>query len=192
MIDDQPHRDTDPISSLAATLAALDEYARRDANNLRRNETNRLNLLYVHAVAAILIAPLFAASAPVLNGPIWAFLRHIPGFAYTLAVWMGVAGLVLLPAAILRARRTEMVALAMLSTWYTVVAIGFLLPTAQWILDAIPPLLTGEKLPPARPGLYAFAVYAHLSVIMRVHLITLWRMTKQDRADHANRKLNRL
>lgn len=193
MTDDRyEDRDVDPISSLAATLAALDVHARQDAKTLRRNETNRLNLLYVHAVAAIVIAPLFAASAPALTGPIWALLRYVPGFPYTLAVWVGVAGLVLLPAAILRARRVEMVALALLSSWYTAITIGFFVPTAQWVYAATPAIFAGEELPPARPGLYAWALYAHLSVIMRVHLLTLWRMTKEDRAAHANRNLNQL
>lgn len=174
-------RDPDPIADLAATLAALDRHTLRSGNALRRNEHNRIGLLYVHAFAALTIAPLFVASKALFNGPSWSFLRLLPGFPWTFAALLLAGGLILLPSTIARIRPLEMIALTLLNTWYTMLAIGFLIPTVAWSVEALPAIVAGDPLPPNQPGLYAWAVYGHLSVIMRVHLYTLWRMERERR-----------
>ncbi len=172
-------RDPDPIADLAATLAALDRHTLRSHNALRRNEHNRIGLLYVHAVAALTIAPLFIASKNLFSGPSWSFLRLLPGFPWTFAALLLAGGLMLLPSTIARIRPLEMIALTLLNTWYTMLAIGFFIPAVAWCADALPAIVGGDPLPAGQPGLYAWAVYGHLSVIMRVHLYTLWRMERE-------------
>lgn len=175
-------RNQDPIADLAATLAALDQHTHRAGSALRRNERNRIGLLYVHAIAALTIAPLFVASQQVFGSPSWAFLRLIPGFPWTFSALLLVGGLILLPSTIARIRPLEMVALSLLSMWYTILAVGFLLPAVQWGAEALPAIAAGDPAPSGQPGLYGWAVYGHLSVIMRVHLFTLWRMERERRA----------
>ncbi len=172
-------RQQDPIADLAMALTALDRYASRAGTSLRRNEHNRIGLLYVHAIAALLVAPLFIASSGLFQSPSWSFMRLIPGFPWSFSVLLLTGGLILLPATIARIRALEMVALSLLSIWYTLLAIGFFIPAVGWGAEALPAVVAGEPLPKGQPGLYAWAVYGHLSVIMRVHLWTLWRMERE-------------
>lgn len=162
---------------LAKVLLALRASTQRDAVVLRRNERNRINLLIVHAIAALAVAPLFALSGRALTGPNWEGLHYIPGFPYSLAALFWAGGLVLLPATLTRHRRWEIAGLWLISLWYTIMSFGFFVPVFSYVQH----VLAGHR-PPEPPTFYAWVVYAHLAVIMRVHMITLWRMSRAESA----------
>lgn len=158
---------------LARVLLSLKVSIRRDDIRLRRNESNRINMLLVHAVAAMLIAPAFAASRHSMTGPNWEYLQKIPGFPYTFAAVFWVSGLILLPATLHRNRRWEIAGLALIGYWYLALSVGFMIPAVRFLYE----LLTHRhRAGGAEPSFYAWCVYMHLTVIMRVHIHTLWRM----------------
>lgn len=175
-MDDKAHED--PAAELAATLARLSHSTRKDEARFQRTERNRLNLLIVHAVAAIVIAPLFMASASAMTGPLFQpILLKIPYFPYSFGSLMFVGGMILLPAAILKVTRYEMLGLGLISAWYTILGVGFGWPA----LLALHRFLAHEPQPPGHVSVYAWAVYLHLAIIMRIHIFTLWRMLREGR-----------
>lgn len=168
----------DPAERLATLLLTLQHTTQRDADTLRATERNRFSLLIVHAIAATVIAPLFILSGPTLLGPNWVYLSLIPGFPITFGLLFWSGGLILLPAAILKRRRWEMSGLWILSMWYAILAIGFAIPVGVWVYH----LLAGTPPPGSlRPNFYAWLVYLHLAVIMRVHWFTLLKIGRNDR-----------
>jgi hypothetical protein len=177
---------TDPAEKLAELLITLDHTTRRDAAVLRSTEANRFNLLVVHAVAAVVIAPLFILSAPTLYGPNWEFLRLIPFFPYSFGVVFWLGGLILLPATLAKNRRAEMVGLAIVSTWYTILAVGFAIPAVKWFWY----WTFKDELLHVRPSFYAWVVYLHLAIIMRVHLWTLWKMGRIENMGRDDSRIN--
>lgn len=166
-----PLRADEAAVKLAELLVSLDHSVKRDAARMRRNENNRINMLIVHAVAAIVIGPLFAVSGHAMTGPQWDLLLKIPGFPQSFAMLFWAGGMILLPATLARARRWEMVGLWLISAWYTLLSLGFVIPVVTYVSLSV----AGHR-PPGAPNYYAWAVYGHLAIIMRVHLITLWRM----------------
>lgn len=175
MADAAPKPDEDPILALCDLIDTIEGHIATTKTSLHRNERNRLNLLTVHAIAALLIAPQFAASAPTMVGTTWQWLRHIPWWPYSMACLMGAGGIILLPATFFRARRWEMVGLNMLAAWYLIIAVGFGGPQIPWTLRLLRSMLSGHP-QPTPISLYAWNVYGHLSAIMLVHLATLHRI----------------
>ena len=166
----------DPLAVLASWLDRMDVTSRQTNESLHRNERNRLSLLVLHGVAAVVIAPLFAlqtAGPTGMSSPSFVAIREIPNAPYTLAFLLGLGGLILVPATVSRHRPSEMVGLAMLAAWYLVLAVGFGMAVGVWASAGHPAT--------ARPSLYAPGVYAHLAIIMFVHMVTLARLDRTAR-----------
>lgn len=163
-------RDRDLIGDLAAVLDGLAGHVARADGQARRSESNRLTLLHVHAAAALLIGVTFATVN--LSGSAWAVVRLIPGAPWSLAGLIASGGLLLGVSTVRRCKRTEIVALSVLATWYAIMAVSFGGSIVLWYA-ANPP--SGP-----RPALYPPVVYAHLAVIMLVHVWTLSRMRRSD------------
>ncbi len=183
-----PPRPPDPVRELAELLLLMRVQTHQTDIALRRVENNRLNLLVVHALAAIGIGTLFMLSADALRGPAWSFISYLPGFPITFGLPLTAAGLLLLPATLARQKLLERIGLYLIYFWYLALAIGFFVPSFKWVWAATGPLLAGDPLPPGQPGLYAWVVYLHLAVIMRVHLWTLSRLSKYEKAQEKARK----
>lgn len=174
---DPPQHIDAVVAQLAETLVRMQGTSRVEAQSLRSNEKNRLNMLIVHAIAAIVIAPLFVLSKPIMKGPLWdLILNKIPYFPYCFGCLLFIGGMILLPASLMRLRMAELFGLSLISLWYTMLAIGFGWPAVlslhRW--------LAHEPQPPGALSVYAWAVYGHLAVVMRVHMYTVWKMMRRD------------
>lgn len=164
----------DPIEALADTLDALDIHLNRAETVVKRSEANRLSLLHIHAAAAVVIGPLFASiGVEGMYGSSWRVVRLIPGAPYSLAAVLAVGGVILGVATWYRHKPAELVGLALLLTWYILIAVSFGLASLLWLAD-------GSRAGP-RPSFYACMVYGHLAVIMAVHMRTLRRMRRGPR-----------
>jgi hypothetical protein len=142
----------DPVSALADLFDVMDGRIRKTDALARRSESNRLSILYVHALFALLIAPTFAALGKEgMTSSIWALIKQMPGTPGSLALIMFLGGLIL----------------AILIMWYGTISFSFAVGIIVWLLGG------GDG---PRPGLYAPLVYAHFAVIMLVHCNTLRRM----------------
>lgn len=159
-----------PVDQLADLLDALDDHVRAAEGAVRRSEGNRISILYVHAVYALLIAPAFAAIGKQgMSGPTWSVLREVPGAPFSLAAVMFAGGMVLVVATTLANRVWELVGLLLLMIWYAAVAGSFGAAMLVWAF-------TGGDGP--RPAAYAPLVYSHFLTIMLVHCWTLRRMIR--------------
>lgn len=161
----------DPVAALAAILDSIDATTRVTTGKLRSNERNRLGLLVVHGIAAMLIAPLFITVTTMMTAPTWVVLRQIPGAPYSLAAILGIGGIILLPATVVRAKKWEIAGLTLIFVWYSTMAVGFAGAVFVWAA-------TGRDTT-TRPSLYPSLVYAHLAIVMAVHLATLRRMLRR-------------
>jgi hypothetical protein len=162
-----------PVDRLADLIDALDAHVRSAEGVVRRSEGNRVSILYVHAIFALLIAPAFAAIGQAgMTGPIWSVARAIPGTPGSLAFIMFAGGLILTVGATFANRRLEMLGLGFLISWYATVSISFALSIGSWLI--------GDHAGP-RPGFYAPLVYAHFMTIMLVHCWTLRKMLRAAR-----------
>lgn len=167
----------DPVGALAAMLDQIDVNSRRTTATLRRSERNRLSLLVLHGLAAIVIAPLFLAQTAAPGGmdnPTFVALRLIPAAPYVLSAILALGGLILVPATLVRNRPWEMVGLTLLSVWYLTISIGYAAAIGVWAHDGYP-----NK---GRPSFFAPPLYLHLGIIMIVHWGTLRRLTRRERA----------
>lgn len=178
-----------PVGELAKVLASLHKQTRIDVEKMARSERNRFNLLLVHATAAQFIAILFCLSSGVYRGPIFEYLSLLPGFPYSFGAMLGFGGMVLLPAAIAEKRTWEIAGLYMIYVWYLLLSIGLAIPIFKWLWLASEAWRNDEPTPGNQPALYAFVVYLHLAIIMRVHIATLRRMGKEERASRADERL---
>jgi hypothetical protein len=169
----RPSPDEDAVSELAELLVVMRRQTDATQTALDRVQHNRFNLLVVHALTAILISCLLMASAPTLTGPAWNALNRIPGFPYTFAGVLCLGGLLLLPASIARLARMEFYGLTLIYLWYLALALGFAIPSFRWTVEGVFHLFRGDPIRAERPALYAWVVYLHLAVIMRVHMWTL-------------------
>jgi hypothetical protein len=161
----------DKIEALAAALDSVDRHVRIVDASAKRSEKNRLNMLHLHALAAVVIGLLFAAiEDSAMAGPNWIVIRLIPGAPETLGLFFFVGGMILGPATWYRHLKWEKVGLWMILLWYAVIAVSFAVGTLLW--------LTGQNPSPRAPALYAPMVYLHLTCVMAVHLVTLNRMTR--------------
>lgn len=175
--------DEDPLGKMAITLNALDVHVRDAGHVSRRLESNRLSLLYVHAVAAIMVGPLFLSygQRTGLNSPSWTFASEVPGATWALSTLIGGGGVVLLCATIARSLNWAMTGLSMIMTWYLITASLFFAASVNWASE-------GRAGNP--PGTYAVVVYAHMTVIMMVHLRTMVKLAKS-MDDHQGRRRRR-
>ncbi len=170
----------DPVEELADLLVLMRRQSRNASTALERVQHNRFNLLMVHALAAMLIGVLFMASEPTLRGPIWNVLDNIPGFPYSYGGLLVVGGLVLLPGSIARQATMEYVGLGLIYLWYLILAVGFFIPTAAFGYGFLVEVFSDGKNTSARPSFYAWVVYLHLALIMRVHMWTLRNIRKKE------------
>ncbi len=175
-------RRNDPVRELAELLAVMRTQTQSTDQALRRVEHNRLNLLVVHAVAGLLISWLMMASKPTLVGPAWKYLSMIPFFPYSFAGILLLGGLILLPGAIGRIPKLEIPGLWILYLWYLALAIGFIIPSLEWAVAAVPAWWYDRPLPTERPTFYPWVAYLHLAIIMRVHIWTLRRLSRDTEA----------
>lgn len=165
--------DEQPFDALAHALDALDNRIQTSDATVRRSERNRLSLLHVHALFAVIIAPLFALlGRDGMNGPSWIIARLIPGAPYTLAVLLGIGGVILGVATWYRRVGWELIGLWVLMSWYTIIAVSFAGALLWW--------LTGGQSGP-RPSPYPAAVYTHVCVILGIHQMTLVRIRRSRR-----------
>lgn len=169
------------VDELAELLIVMRRQTQATSAALSRVDHHRINLLFIHAVAAILIGVLFAFSEPTLVGPVWKYLKMIPGFPYSFAAVMTIGGLILLPGALARKKILEIWGLGLIYAWYFGVALGFFLPGVFWVSEAIAAHFANEPLPGDRPSFYAWVVYLHLAIIMRVHIWTLWKVHRSQK-----------
>ena len=151
---------------MADLLDGFTSYVHGAEKGLRNAGRYRSNLLWVHAVAALLIAPLFAATGRVaLADPSFEVLRHIPGTPGSLANIIGLGGFVLGVGGILDDRIVQIIGLTLLGVFYATLAVTF--------AGAILFYLTGQLT--VKPILYQPVLYLHLTVIMIVHVAGLLR-----------------
>lgn len=161
----------DKIDQLAQALDSVDEHVRSVDASARREQRNRLNMLHLHALAAIVIGPLFCmVGSTSLNGANWAIIRVIPGAQLTLGLVLLTGGLILAPATHYRHLFWEKIGLWIVMAWYATIALSFGGASLLY--------LTGHNPSPSRPAFYAPMVYLHLTCVMVVHLATLNRMTR--------------
>jgi hypothetical protein len=177
-VSDQ-HEDPDverAINTVTRWEAVVDSFEHFISVTVRLSEHStryRLNLLWVHAIAAMLMAPLvFATGRTGLTGPSFNFLRTIPGAPYSLAILLGAGGTVLAMGCIFRAKRVEMAGLIGLLIFYLTLSVSFIIPPVHWLLHQ-----DGTK-----PPLYGGVLYAHLTVIMGLHFIGLVVKRRDDAA----------
>jgi uncharacterized membrane protein len=145
------------------------------------DERNRLTLLFGHAIFAMLVMPGFALlSKTSMSSPSFVALRHIPSAPYSLAVWIGLAGLVLAVATLHRNRRAEFWALTGLLLWYVTFSVSLIAAIAVWAaptIEAYGLAHTVDHLDWGHaPAIYAPVVYAHLAYAMAGHMHTLWKL----------------
>lgn len=162
-----------PVDRLAELIDALDEHVQTAELRVRRSEGNRISILYVHAIYALLIAPAFAAIGEEgMKGQIWTVMRMVPGAPYSVALIMFLGGFILAVSTTLASREWELVGLGLLIVWYGMVSVSFAGSIIIW--------LAGPELGPP-PSFYAPLVYAHFLTIMLVHTYTLRRMIRASR-----------
>lgn len=163
----------DPLARTLHALDALDSHLQASDATVRRSESNRLSLLHVHALFAMLIAPLFALlGRDGMTGPSWTIARQIPGAPYTLAALLGIGGVILGVATWYRHVGWELVGLWVLMSWYTIIAVSFAGALLWWLADGRPD---------PRPSPYPAAVYTHVCVILGIHQMTLVRIRRARR-----------
>lgn len=161
----------DPIEVMTEIVDGFAHYVDSAERQVREGRKYRVNLLWVHAVAALLMAPAFAGlGRSGMVGATWIYLRHVPGAPYSIAICLGIGGLVLGIGCLRLDRKMEAVGLLFLAAFYLTIAVGFGLANVAWYRGLIP----GPK-----PAPYAPVLYLHLTVIMAVHINTLLRLIRR-------------
>jgi hypothetical protein len=162
----------DPIDRLAGFLDRLEATASASERSARIDSANRIGLLFGHGLFAILVAPGFALLAKTgMTSASFTLMRKIPGSPWSMAILIGVSGMVLAIATWHRNRRWEYASLAALGLWYTIVAVSFTGAIAVWLSDST----AGELDWSRSPSFYAPVVYFHLMFVMAGHMRTLRR-----------------
>jgi hypothetical protein len=161
-----------PVDRLADLIDALDDHVRAADTTVRRSESNRIGILYVHGLFAVAIGPAFASiGTHGMNGPIWRAMRALPGTPYSLGLIMFLGGVILTVATTFRNRPWEIVGLILLVIWYGTVAVTFGASIALWFASGRQGM---------QPGFYAPLVYLHFLAVMLVHCRTLRKMIRSD------------
>lgn len=169
-------REDETIDALANTLDALEAHIQATDTTMHRATKYRLGLLHLHAAYAMYIAVWFATiDKPAMSGVAWTVVRAIPGTPVTLAVLLFVGGAILAVATWRRAVGWEIVGLCLLLIWYLTITVSFGGALLWWELGLFPP---GTP----QPAPYAHGVYLHLSSLMTIHTIVLFRIRRTRRA----------
>ncbi len=160
-------RSADMMADIIDEFAAIMEGA--DAT-VRRSVKYKANLLWVHALAALLMAPLFALTTKeALAGPAFYFVRQLPLVPHSFAAILGTGGFLLGIGAVFHIRKLQIAGLSLLGAWYFLFGISIAVPAVIWLYD--------ESV--ARPPFYAPIVYLHLTIIMAIHVWGVLRQTKR-------------
>ena len=160
----------DPIETLAEIVDEFADIMEGADRTVWRYIHYRHSLLWIHAIAAILMASAFAATGREgLIGPSFRFLSAIPGSPWSLAVLLGVGGFLLAIGLIFDRFPVKRVGLAMLAVFYTLIAVSLAVPIYSWAVGDIV----------AKPTLYGPILYFHLSAIMIVHIGLTFRRIKR-------------
>jgi hypothetical protein len=163
-------RPVDPTGAFANLLDDLEGRVKRVARTARLDEKNRINLLFGHAVFAMLVAPGFAMLHRAgMSGASFSLLRRIPGVPLSMAIGIGAAGVLLAVSTWHRNRMWEFTALLALLAWYVVTSASFVGAILLWVAEPGPVDWIHA------PSLYAPVVYAHLAYAMAGHARTLRR-----------------
>lgn len=164
----------DRADVMADLLDGFTVYVHGAEKGLTNAGKYRSNLLWVHSVAALLIAPLLVATGREgIQGPAFALLRQLPGMPGSVASLIGTGGFVLGVGAILGSRPVQIVGLSLLGVFYATLALGFSGAIWLYFTDGLT----------AKPTLYAPVLYLHLTVIMFVHMAGLLRRGRGGRDD---------
>lgn len=161
----------DAVDQMVDIVDGLEDYILHSDTVKRHGTRYRLNLLWVHAFAALCMAPLLAATGrDGMTGPSFAFLRTVPGAPFSIAVILGVGGLILGLGCVFRAKRTEIAGLLCLGMFYVLFGASFTVVPVRWLLE--------EQA--TKPPLYSPIVYGHLAVIMIMHIRALITALRDD------------
>lgn len=172
-IGDKRESRRDPVEAMTEMFDNFQNFARRAEKTEDNSVKYRLNLLWIHATAAILIAPLFAAIGQHgMAGPTFALMRQLPGAPGSIAVVLGTGGFVLGVGCVLRNKKMEIVGLILLAFWYLIIVSTFAGAVVLWYLDGSDPVKI--------PALYAPVLYLHFAVIMIAHMTNLIRAYRVD------------
>ncbi len=159
--------ENDPTERLLELVEGFQAFVNRSLRVEVRSVRYRLNLLWVHAASALLMAPLFAAiGRQGMFGPSFHYLRELPAMPGLLSAPLGLGGLVLGLGLVFGSRRAQIIGLSGLLTFYLGMAIGFAAASVRWAVNPAAPTA-----PP--PAFYAPVLYLHMGVIMIVHTSTL-------------------
>ncbi len=173
------------LGELIDLVRATDDEARAARRTARRAERNRIGMLYIHSLAALAIAPLFAVAA--IDSPAFAAMRQIPGAPYSVAVVLGIGGILLSVSAAGGHRMVAFAGLGLLAAWYATMAVTFALSAAVWsaghhpdsLTEAVELLIADTR---GKPSVYAVPLYAHFCAVMVRHMMTLRGKVLDDRA----------
>lgn len=176
-----PARPDTAGDQLSKLLDGIQERVHTSQRIARIDERSRLTLLFGHAIFAMLVVPGFALlSQTGMSSPSFVVLRNIPGAPYTLATWIGLAGVALAVAALYQHRLGEFWSLGALLLWYAMFSVSLIAAIAVWAAPAIEAggvaHFTAHLDWRHGPALYAPVVYAHLAYAMGGHMRTLWKL----------------
>lgn len=167
------------VDIMIDVVDGLEEYVIISADTETHGTRYRLNLLWIHAIAAVTMAPLLMYTGKDgLNGPSLSFIADLPGSPLSIALMLWVGGLILGMGAVFRAKRTEMVGLCFLATFYILFAVSLAVPPIRW--------LAGDG--GMKPAFYAPILYGHMATIMAVHI---WGLVMRRRDDARIRRLSK-
>jgi hypothetical protein len=156
----------DPVDAMLEVVKGFETFVDRSRVREGRSTRYRANLLWVHALAAMTMAPLFAASRAGMNTPNFTFLLMLPGAPLSVALMLGTGGLILGMGCVLDARRLEIAGLIALATFYLTLSMSFAIAAIAFYLS---------DSPGPRPAIYSPILYLHMTIIMAVHMSTLVR-----------------
>lgn len=174
MVRNEPALNRDAVDVMSELVDGFQGYVKKSELGESRARDYRSNLLWVHATAAMLIAPLFASIGKQgMSGPTFDIMRLIPGAPMSVATVLGFGGFILGLGCVLRSRKLEIAGLIGLAVWYVLIAVSFGGAVVSWYIDGSPP--------DRQPSLYSPVLYAHFAIIMAVHMSTLVRAYRDDR-----------
>lgn len=151
----------DAVDRMMGVVDTFEEYVISSHYRDMHGTRYRLNLLWIHSFAAVLMAPLISLTGQDgLNGPSLSFIKSLPGSPYSLSAILGAGGLVLGWGCIFRLKRVEMTGLVGLACFYLLFGMSLAVPPIRWVLGDVQ----------MKPPLYATIVYLHLTVIMLMHI----------------------
>lgn len=163
----------DAVEQMMEVLDGFEQYVVYAADRDQHGTRYRLNLLWIHAFAALLVAPALSLTGrDGMTGPSFAFLRTLPGTPYSLSTVIGLGGLILGMGCVFRHKIIEQVGLSLLFLFYLCMTISLAVPALDWLVHG----------GPVKPPMYGPVIYLHLTVIMAVHVWALMIRVRDERA----------